>query len=41
MARVSDLAESGGAATRDTAAAGAALGDVSVQLHRALTAFEY
>ncbi len=41
MERVSALAESGSAATRETAAAGNALGDVSVELHRALKAFSY
>jgi methyl-accepting chemotaxis protein len=40
MAKVSDLAESGGATTRETASAGAALGEVSVRLRSALTAFE-
>jgi len=39
MERVSALAESGSAATRETAQAGVALGDVSVELHRAVKAF--
>jgi methyl-accepting chemotaxis protein len=41
MSRVSALAESGSATTRETAQAGAVLGEVSVEMYRGLKAFEY
>ncbi len=41
MSRVSSLADSGNAASRNTAQAGRVLGDVSVQLNQALKAFSY
>ena len=41
MSKASSLAESGSAASRETTQAGDVLGEVAMELHRALKAFEY
>jgi hypothetical protein len=41
MAKVSSLADAGSAATRETANAGKALGEVAVRMNQSLKAFHF